>query len=100
MDFRDTPEQAKWRQEVREFLRTEWPKVRPANDEDLDAPYQRGVAGDVLKKWREKLAEKGWIAPAWPKEYGGLGLGVMEQFIMNEEFAEARVPRSAAWASP
>ncbi len=93
MDFRDTPEQAKWRQEVREFLRTEWPKVRPANVDDLDAPYQRGAAGDVLKKWREKLAEKGWIAPAWPKEYGGLGLGVMEQFIMNEEFAEARVPQ-------
>jgi len=93
MDFRDTPEQAKWRQEVREFLRTEWPKVRPANADDLDAPYQRGAAGDVLKKWREKLAEKGWIAPAWPKEYGGLGLGVMEQFIMNEEFAEARVPQ-------
>lgn len=93
MDFRDTPEQAKWRQEVREFLRTEWPKVRPPAAEDLDVPYQRGAAGDVLRKWREKLAEKGWIAPAWPKEYGGLGLGVMEQFIMNEEFAEARVPQ-------
>ncbi|MBK7726504.1 MAG: acyl-CoA dehydrogenase family protein [Dehalococcoidia bacterium] len=44
----------------------------------------------MMKEWRGKLSAKGWVAPAWPKEYGGAGLGVMEQFIMNEEFAEAR----------
>jgi alkylation response protein AidB-like acyl-CoA dehydrogenase len=36
---------------------------------------------------------KKWIAPAWPKEYGGAGLSVMEQFIFNEEMSEARAPR-------
>jgi alkylation response protein AidB-like acyl-CoA dehydrogenase len=41
---------------------------------------------------RQKLAKRGWIAPAWPKEYGGASLSVMQQFIMNEEFAENRVP--------
>ncbi len=98
MDFRDTPEQAKWRQEVREFLRTEWPKVRAeveaefgTENEELEPGFGRG--GELMRRWRKKLAEKGWIAPAWPKEYGGLGLSVMEQFIMNEEFAEARVPQ-------
>src|SRR5690606_26151683 len=29
-----------------------------------------------------------WIAPAWPKEYGGAGLTAKEQFILNEELAE------------
>ena len=38
------------------------------------------------------LSEKGWVAPAWPKEYGGAGLTVMEQFIFNQEMAEADAP--------
>ena len=57
-----------------------------------------GGGGDMrsrfeeMKGWRTKLADKGWIAPAWPKEYGGAGLTVMQQFVMNEEFAENRAP--------
>jgi alkylation response protein AidB-like acyl-CoA dehydrogenase len=89
MDFRDTPEQAAWRAEVREFLEKERPRVDP----DVNPMELARERGGVLREWREKLAKKGWIAPAWPKEYGGAGLGVMEQFIMNEEFAEARAPQ-------
>jgi alkylation response protein AidB-like acyl-CoA dehydrogenase len=62
-------------------------------------PRQGGGGGDMrsrfeeMKEWRTKLADRGWIAAAWPKEYGGAGLGTMEQFIMNEEFAENRAPQ-------
>src|SRR3990172_7699060 len=49
------------------------------------------LAGGPMAEWRKKLADKGWNAPAWPKEYGGDDMSVMEQFILNEEFAEARV---------
>ncbi|GAB4335120.1 MAG: acyl-CoA dehydrogenase family protein [Dehalococcoidia bacterium] len=42
--------------------------------------------------WARALAEKGWVAPHWPKEYGGAGLSVMEHVIFNEEMARARVP--------
>ena len=87
MDFRDTPQEAAWRDEIRTFLERE----KPEPIDDVGAPMQRGK-DPRLDAWRKKLAEKGWIAPAWPKEYGGAGLGVMEQFIMNEEFAESRVP--------
>ncbi|PWB45669.1 MAG: hypothetical protein C3F10_05070 [Dehalococcoidia bacterium] len=86
MDFRDTPEQATWRNEVRTFLETEKPKIDPEMN-PMEA-MRRG--GGFMKEWREKLSRKGWVAPAWPKEYGGASLSVMEQFIMNEEFAEAR----------
>jgi alkylation response protein AidB-like acyl-CoA dehydrogenase len=89
MDFRDTHDQAAWRAEVREFLAKEKPRVDP----DLNPMELARERGGVLREWRDKLATKGWIAPAWPKEYGGAGLGVMEQFIMNEEFAEARAPQ-------
>lgn len=85
MDFKDTPAQAAWRQEVRSFLEAERDHF-PLNEHG-ELVRDR----DVLLLWRKKLAARGWIAPPWPKEYGGLGLGVMEQFILNEELAEAGV---------
>lgn len=48
---------------------------------------------EAYKGWMTKLASKGWVAPAWPKEYGGAGMTIMEQFIFNEELAVARAPR-------
>ena len=41
-----------------------------------------------LDRWRASLSSRGWVAPAWPKEYGGAGLDTKKQFILNEEFAE------------
>ncbi|MCZ2108620.1 MAG: acyl-CoA dehydrogenase family protein [Dehalococcoidia bacterium] len=88
MDFRDTPEQAAWRQELRNFIEANRPgrSDAPPTQEEM-----RSRTGPIAR-WRASLSERGWIAPAWPKEYGGAGLGVMDQFIMNEEFAEARIP--------
>ncbi len=89
MELRDSPEEAAFRQEVREFLRTELPdRFRSMSDAG------EGLAGrfEAMREWRQKLASKGWIAPAWPKEYGGASMTVMQQFIMNEEFAEMRTP--------
>ena len=80
--------------QVREFLDKELPeRFRGTMDR-----MAGGGGGDMrsrfeeMKEWRNKLSDKGWIAAAWPKEYGGAGLGTMEQFIMNEEFAENRTP--------
>ena len=38
------------------------------------------------KVWYFKLAEKGWLAPSWPREYGGMGLSSAKQLILIEEF--------------
>ncbi len=91
MDFHDSPEEAAFRKEVRQFLKTELPdRFRGTG------VYGEGGRGDMrsrfeeMRGWRKKLADKAWIAPAWPKEYGGAGFSVMQQFIMNEEFAENR----------
>ncbi len=112
MRFEDTTEEATWRNEVRDFLSRELPEGAKRR-RGGGAPFADGGAnegnaapstearvggqgfrlqGGPLGEWRQKLAEKGWIAPAWPKEYGGAGLGIMEQFIINEEFAEAGAP--------
>jgi alkylation response protein AidB-like acyl-CoA dehydrogenase len=37
------------------------------------------------RPWFMKLAEKGWIAPGWPREHGGMGLSGSRQLIMIEE---------------
>ena len=90
MDWRDTPEQAAWRGEVQAFLKNELPDFG-----EIDR-YSRPGGGEMKAawdKWRAALASRGWIASAWPKEYGGAGLSPIDQFILNEEFAEARAPQ-------
>ncbi len=89
MDFRDTPDEATFRVQVRAFLKAELPERQRSQDVPTGPGYDRSRF-EEMREWRGKLAAKGWIAPAWPKEYGGAGLSVMQQFIMNEEFAQAR----------
>jgi alkylation response protein AidB-like acyl-CoA dehydrogenase len=89
MNFKDNAEEAAFRTEVRDFINKEVKSNEQM--EDMERGMYRG-AFERLRGLRQKLSTKGWIAPAWPKEYGGAGLSVMEQFIMNEEFAENRVP--------
>ena len=123
MDFRDTPEEAAFRQEVREFLDKELPQgfgtpdfwgelmaERSSSSRSAerggDAQTRQGASPfeGFYRQWVKKLAAKGWVAPAWPKEYGGAGMSVMQQFIMNEEFAMRRAPRAGgigvAYAGP
>ncbi|MEX0799868.1 MAG: acyl-CoA dehydrogenase family protein [Dehalococcoidia bacterium] len=100
MNFRDAPEDAAFRGEVKAFLADEMPKgfgkakgpagKSPASEEALRGGVDRY---GVYQDWMHKLAARGWIAPAWPKEYGGAGMTVMQQFIFNEEMARARAPR-------
>jgi alkylation response protein AidB-like acyl-CoA dehydrogenase len=89
MDFQDTPEEAAFRKEVQEFIKTEAPKLEPGADM-ADEGAEVFIAS---QGWFKKLAEKRWIATAWPEEYGGGGMTVKEQFIFNEETAMARAPR-------
>jgi alkylation response protein AidB-like acyl-CoA dehydrogenase len=91
MDFRDTAEEASFRKEVREFLAKELPADARQPDESL---LGVGVGEDVRDMgWLKTLAKRGWVAPAWPKEYGGADMSVAQQFVYNEEMARARAPR-------
>ena len=90
MRLADSPEEAAWREEVQQFLRDNLaPELRRRSTAGEDAPEH----GKALDKWRTALSGRGWVAPAWPKEYGGAGLSIMDQFIMDEEFAEAGAPQ-------
>ena len=95
MNYRDTAAEAAFRTEVRDFIEAEAPKgAGQGRGEDAFAGRSpRWTA------WVAKLADRKWIAPAWPAEYGGAGLSVMEQFIFNSEMAEARAPRPGGIAT-
>ena len=90
MDLNDTPEQAEFRTRVRAWLeehKDEAPVLRgegALKDEDEIVAARR--------EWQRKLAEAGLAGLTWPKEYGGQGLGPIEQVIVNQEIARAGVP--------
>lgn len=50
---------------------------------------------DFNATWTEKLFAGGWICAGWPVEYGGKGLTLMQQVVLNEEFAKAGAPMRA-----
>jgi alkylation response protein AidB-like acyl-CoA dehydrogenase len=114
MDFFDTREEAAFRTEVRAFIDEQcppgirrrgfgamfggggWDDIRMGTDEYRKANFD----------WAKKLAARNWVVPAWPKEYGGAGMSVMQQFIFNQEMAKAGAPRGGnygigtGWAGP
>ena len=74
-----------FRKEVRSFFETAYP-------EELRF-LPRRLRWTECKPWYLTLARKGWIAPAWPKEYGGMALSPGKQIIMAEETERAGIGR-------
>jgi len=93
VDFRDTPEEAAFRAQVRAVIEEHLPKGLAGTDLGFggegEVPEERRP---LLQQWRKVLMDRGWIATHWPKEYGGAGMTPGEQFIFNEEMAEHRAP--------
>jgi len=107
MEFRDSPTDAAFRNEVRTFVEHELPvPLRHIEPEygSFNTRRAQGLDAAVLKLWRQKLADRRWIAPHWPREYGGAGLDIGQQFIFNEEMALHRAPGvggiGVGWAGP
>ncbi len=86
MELTDTQSEAEFRTVVREFIDEHGPSAR-GDGGDFDGGWSR-EARERMKGWRDAIVERGWVAPAWPAEYGGAGMSPREQFILNEEFAE------------
>ncbi len=88
MDLRFGENEEKLRKEVRGFLESQL-KTRQtggarlgSNDDDFE----------FALNFNRELGRRGWIAPAWPKEYGGLAANVKEQMVFNEEFGYYGAP--------
>ncbi|MDO8288475.1 MAG: acyl-CoA dehydrogenase family protein [Parvibaculum sp.] len=89
MDLSLSAKDAAFRDEVRRFL-----------DEKLTADLREYGAlmtsvyadYDTTMKWHKALYERGWVAPAWPKEYGGCDWSVMQHYIFASELSSAGAP--------
>lgn len=87
MNFELTESQREWRDEVRAFLRRAVTAELLAEREvENQLRY-----GPEAREFRRKVGEKGWWGLTWPAEYGGLGMGPIEQYILANEFDYARV---------
>ncbi len=93
MDWNDNDEQAAFRAEVQDVIQTKLPaRYENGGDWEIDRVDEREEVRQAANDWAAALSEKGWVAPAWPKEYGGAGLSPMEQFIFKAEMALANAP--------
>lgn len=87
MDLTFSPHVEAFRHEVRTWFETEFPK-------DIIARYKSGQPLTTAEVRRSEMAlgAKGWLASAWPEEYGGPGWSIEEQYVFDEELERAGVP--------
>jgi alkylation response protein AidB-like acyl-CoA dehydrogenase len=89
VDFSYPAEVEQFRAELREWL--------SANLTDELVAARRNVGRDdatfdMMRAWNATMADAGWAAVSWPREYGGRGATVLEQLVYTEETTRARAP--------
>jgi alkylation response protein AidB-like acyl-CoA dehydrogenase len=87
VDLNDTPEQAEYRAQARAWLEANKGEAPPRSGSYEDPAYV-----DARRAWQRRLAEAGLAAVTWPTEFGGRGLGPIEQVTVNQEISRAQVP--------
>jgi len=88
MDLQDTPEEAEFRSEVREWLDSNapselLPKLRKSSFGHSDFAPEEYIRH--CREWQAKKSDAGWACPHWPEEYGGRGATPMERIIWGQE---------------
>ena len=83
-----TAEDQRFREDVRSFLKESLPQ-------DIREKVLAGmeVGKDDYMRWHKILFEKGWVAPTWPQEYGGVGWNARQKYIWDGETGQAGAPR-------
>jgi len=86
MDFELTPEEKAFQKEVREFLDKECNENVIAETESMlgEGPYSKELI--------RKMGAGNMLAPRWPEEYGGRGMGFMAETIKVHELTYHRGP--------
>ncbi|MSQ18368.1 MAG: pimeloyl-CoA dehydrogenase large subunit [Betaproteobacteria bacterium] len=87
MDLNYSADELAFRDEVRAWLAANLP-----NDLREKVSGYAHLSRDDLLRWHKILAKKAWIAPAWPKEWGGNDWTVVQRYIFEEECGYAGTP--------
>jgi alkylation response protein AidB-like acyl-CoA dehydrogenase len=87
MDLNYSQEELAFRDEARSWLEANLPQDLRQKVAEYDH-----LSKDDLLRWHKILAKKGWVAPAWPKEWGGTGWNVVQRYIFEEELGYVGSP--------
>ena len=87
MDLNYSADELAFRDEVRGWLEANL----PGELRDKVVRYEN-LSRDDLLRWHGILAAKGWIAPSWPREWGGTDWNVVRRYIFEEECGYAGAP--------
>ncbi|WP_371421037.1 acyl-CoA dehydrogenase family protein [Tardiphaga sp.] len=79
MELNLSAEDAAFRDEARSFIAENYPKEMRVANPETDLTKEQSLL------WHRILHQKGWIAPLWPKEYGGPGWSLTQRFIWEQE---------------
>ncbi|MFC1823450.1 acyl-CoA dehydrogenase family protein, partial [Thermodesulfobacteriota bacterium] len=88
MDFECTNEEIALIEEIRAFIKKESTPDLVAETRELEGIY----GGPLGRKFIKKFAANGWLAPSWPKKYGGLESSDMVTYMIRNELPYAGVP--------
>lgn len=89
MDLQLTPELVDFRGTVRAFLREQLTPALRRGQQLTTAMYPEP---EFSGPWQQRLRERGWLVPLWPREWGGTGWSAIERFIFETECALAGAP--------
>ena len=84
MDIALSAEDLAFRDEVRNFLDTEF-------DAEMQA-HLKSLGSKGMVEWQQRLYAKGWIAPNWPVEHGGTGWTATQKYIWESERSLRGIP--------
>nr|MDQ6880768.1 acyl-CoA dehydrogenase family protein [Pseudomonadota bacterium] len=88
MDLAFTPEEQKFREDVRGWVRESLPK-------EISHKVHNALrlTRDDLQRWARILGKKGWLGYGWPAQFGGPGWSSIQKHLFEEETALAGAPR-------
>jgi alkylation response protein AidB-like acyl-CoA dehydrogenase len=84
VDFRDSPDEADFRQRLRTWLEANNPHLPPSSTSDEYWERQ--------PDWHRSLYRGGFFGLTWPVEYGGRGMPSVYDVIVDEELSRAEAP--------
>jgi alkylation response protein AidB-like acyl-CoA dehydrogenase len=88
MDLAFTPEEQKFREDIRAWVHANLPK--DISDKVHNALH---LTRDDMQRWARILGQKGWLGYGWPQQFGGPGWNAVQKHLFEEECALAGAPR-------
>jgi len=88
MDLAFTPEEQKFREDIRAWVAEALPK-------DISHKVHNALelTREDMQRWAKILGKKGWLGYGWPTEFGGPGWTAVQRHLFEEETALAGAPR-------